>query len=84
VEPAALPTDALVGIVLAAVAAVALVVGLLAWRHFCRGSKVPDDEPATHQVGEEKSADQTAQFVTMVNPNGRESLSCELTEEQVD
>jgi hypothetical protein len=69
-ESSTLSTGSLVGILFAAVGAVALVVGLIAWRHCSVGSKAADAREAA----------------TIANPKAaaREDLSDELMDEQFD
>jgi hypothetical protein len=68
-----LSTGSLVGIVFAAVGAVASVVGLIAWRYCSSGSKAADAGPAREAA---TSADPKADV--------REDLSDELMDEQFD
>jgi hypothetical protein len=78
-----LSTGAMVGIVLAAVAVVVLVVGLVAWRLCSAGSTTADSgQAAPHEPGGEKDLYQTGQFLTNMNPNAADDLSDELMDDE--
>jgi hypothetical protein len=75
-ERATLATGALVGIVIAAVAVAGLVVGFVAFRHFCFGSNAADGGAMVpHASGES---------ATSVNANAKCDLSDELVDEEFD
>jgi hypothetical protein len=83
---APLSTGSLVGIVLAAVAAVvALIVGLIAWRHCSSGSKAADgpDQRLGDANAEYESPYQTGALATMVSPDVG-GLSDELADDVSD
>jgi hypothetical protein len=84
-ESSTLSPGVLVGIVFAAVGAVVLVVGLIAWRHCRVGSKAADGlvQPLGDADTEYESRYQTGAFVTMVNPDVGD-LSDELADEVFD